>query len=485
MCDVAVTDLDKRLPAATATSCPESMIWADLQKPLLDPSLDRTRARIFSDASTWLPSTPDQSPRSPTGSWDSTTSFASGHSSEQQDAIVDNAAPKEGTSNLVTTLVLVKTFLTGTLVLIPAGFRAAGVVAGCIIISSVAAVELYCMCLLVRCRAHLGSGTYGDLANSLGRHGGKIVSWMVITSQYAFVCAEQIYVADNVLMCLRPRWPDLQQWHILLLMQVVLVPMSWLRKLEFYAFTNLVGNGIIVGIVIYLFAFGISRLEQEGMSPEIVEWGPPDRQMMFLGTCVYIYEGINMVLPIYEEHDSKQSFEWILSLVIAALTFVFVAFGILWYSVFGDDVQGIATLNLPTGSVGVLLVPAAYAVACLFTTPVLFFPLAELLEAQVLHSWLLTTPPRTKTWLKNMLWSVMMLISAVIAAVGGKQLHNFLGLIGGLLCGPLAIVLPSMIHLRICKPGPGVALFNKMLIVFGLFITILCTWIAVMGWKST
>merc|ERR1711862_382862 len=104
-----------------------------------------------------------------------------------------------------------------------------------------------------------------------------------------------------------------------------------------------------------------------------------------------------------------------------------------------------------------LIIPPFYAIACLFTTPVLFFPIAQVLEPHIFpaHSWDNAAGKSvvSRKQSKNVFRAVLMLVSACIAAVGGKQLQNFLALIGGLCCGPLAIIFPAALHLKICKPN--------------------------------
>lgn len=339
------------------------------------------------------------------------------------------------------------------------------------------------MLLLVRCREAVGSGSYGDLARVLGRYGPTMLQVMLVTSQYGFVCAEQIYVADNAAKFLDPYMPWLQQWHLLLFFQIFLVPMSWVRKLKFFALTNLLGDGIIIGCVMYLFSFGLSKYSDEGMGAGVALWEPPSGSIMFFGTCVYVYEGINMVLPIYEAHEDKKGFGKLLVGVLSTLTVVFVCFGCVWYCAFGSSVGGVATLNLPDGTLGAQLVPALYSIACLFTTPVLFFPIAQVIEPYIfpLDRWL---DDFQRKWCKNCFRTLLMLVSAIIAALGGGQLQNFLAIIGALCCGPLAIVLPAAMHLKICYPNFLAKTLDVVLIIFGSFVTIFSTGIAVMSWHN-
>jgi len=389
----------------------------------------------------------------------------------------------EGASNKVTVLVLVKTFLTGTLLVIPNGFRSAGILGGVVVLLLVGFLEVYCMLILVACRERKGAGSYADLARALGTRGPAVITFMLVASQFGFVCAEQVYVAKNLLVCLQPFWPWLRQWHLLLLCQLVLVPMSWVRKLEFFAVTNLVGDAFILVCVLCLLAFGAGRAGSRGPAPGLEPWGDAGGIALFFGTCVYCYEGINVVLPIYESHGRKENFHRLFLAVLLSITGLFICFGLLWYGTFGQEVAAVATLNLPAGSAGLNVISPLYAVAALLTTPVIFFPIAQVLEPQLLpqSAW---QNVRARRWTKNALRAALMLLSSWVAAVGGQQFMNFLAIIGGFCCGPLAFVFPAALHLRICEARGAARLLDCLALGAGLGITVLSTATAVASWGA-
>eukprot|EP00928_Gymnodinium_smaydae_P055157 TRINITY_DN38753_c0_g1_i1.p1 TRINITY_DN38753_c0_g1~~TRINITY_DN38753_c0_g1_i1.p1 ORF type:complete len:503 (+),score=36.56 TRINITY_DN38753_c0_g1_i1:107-1615(+) len=399
---------------------------------------------------------------------------------DELSSIVSHVRPSGNSSHMVTALVLIKSFLTGTLLVIPKGFHSAGLFGGCVVLLLVGSVEVYCMILLVRSRRAVGPSTYADLAGCLGRFGKPMLSVMLVVSQYGFVCAEQIYVADNALKSIQPVYPWLERWHLLFAFQLVLIPMSFVRKLKFYALTNLIGDAIIIWSVIYLFGVGFSTLNEHGPAPDLQTVGSREDCLLFFATCIYVYEGINMILPIYEAHLDKDRFEHNLILVLGSLTVVFISFGSVWYCMYGDNVADIASLNLEPGSFGALVVPPLYAIACLFTTPVLFFPIAQELEPRLfpLEDW---RNAFSRKWVKNAFRASLMLGSAAVAAVGGKRLQNFLALIGGLCCGPLAIILPALIHWRICEPGTFGKIMDAALAVLGTYVTVMGTATAISG----
>lgn len=373
----------------------------------------------------------------------------------------------EGSSNIVTVLVLLKTFLTGTVLVIPMGFKQAGLLGGCCVILFIGFCEVYCMNLLVACRAKAGHGTYRHLCSYLGPWGPHVLSAMLVASQYAFVCAEQVYVADNALQALKPFLPELEQWQLLALGQVFLVPLSCVRKLKFFAVTNLLGDVIIITCLLYLFGYGMFHLSEEGVHEDVELFGSWNGMLLCASTCVYVYEGINVVLPIYEAHENKENYNKILTSVLAPLTIIFVCFGSLWYCAFGSSVAGVATLNLPGGSAEASVVSGFYALACLLTTPVLYFPFVSEIEPRFFSAATWESRPRLRKWAKNIFRIMFMLLSGVIAAIGGQNFQKFLAIIGGLCCAPLAIMLPAACHRIICEANGFWKHLDAFLLIVG------------------
>jgi len=198
-----------------------------------------------------------------------------------------------------------------------------------------------------------------------------------------------------------------------------------------------------------------------------------------MGTCVYVYEGINVVLPIYEAHENKKNFSCVLGSVLSVLTIVFIVFGTIWYCVFGSKAAGVAPMNLPNGSLETSVIPPLYALGCLFTTPILLFPITQVLEPLIFdETWHRVGQRR---WAKNAFRCAIMLSSACVASIGGTSLQRFLSIIGGFCCGPLAFLFPAVLHLKIVKPSGWKYVVDMVLVVVGVAVTVLTTTMAIFG----
>eukprot|EP00929_Paragymnodinium_shiwhaense_P025586 TRINITY_DN15438_c0_g1_i1.p1 TRINITY_DN15438_c0_g1~~TRINITY_DN15438_c0_g1_i1.p1 ORF type:complete len:508 (+),score=65.79 TRINITY_DN15438_c0_g1_i1:83-1606(+) len=384
-----------------------------------------------------------------------------------------------GSSNTVTTFIIVKTFLAGAVLIIPKSYSLTGVLAGPVITIVIGYLCVYCMLLLVKCREAYGRATYSELAGCLGGWAPKVVKTLVVLSQFGFACAEQIYVCKNVLKLVQPSLPKIQLWHLLFFFQVMNVPLACVRKLKSLAVTNLLADIAIISCLIYLFGYGLVQLGTNGPSPTVQYVGESSAVLEFMGTMVYAYEGINVVLPIYEAHEKKEQFGKLFGTVLAGITLIFCTFGALWYSVFGAATLDTASLNLPEG-IASDVVPLLFAAGCAFTIPILVVPISQEVEPLLFPKATWTNVTQRK-WAKNFFRAAVLFFSALIAAVGGNDVQRFLAIIGGCCCGPLAFVLPSSMYIVMCKPTGGHRIFCFGLVFLGLFVSVVATALAVLG----
>ena len=143
-----------------------------------------------------------------------------------------------GASDLSTVLVILKSTVGGTLIIIPGAFSTTGLLLAPLVLLFVGGVEIYCMVLLVKCVRSLGGGSYGEIANrSMGSVGMWAVDLSILLSQIGFVCSEMLYVAKNcsgALAALGVTSPMFSETSILLLQLLVAIPMSWIQKLKYF-----------------------------------------------------------------------------------------------------------------------------------------------------------------------------------------------------------------------------------------------------------
>ncbi|CAN0024353.1 unnamed protein product [Discosporangium mesarthrocarpum] len=104
--------------------------------------------------------------------------------------------------------------------------------------------------------------------------------------------------------------------------------------------------------------------------------------------------------------------------MMAFLAAFFSLFATLGYLAYGERTEDFVTLNIPraNGAGGVSV--ALYTVAILLTYPLQLFPAVNCLERHIFRG---TKPTVSRTWLKNMLRTSTVLLTALVASFAGDR----------------------------------------------------------------
>merc|ERR1712066_766456 len=109
----------------------------------------------------------------------------------------------------------------------------------------------------------------------------------------------------------------------------ILFALVWVRKLKYFAYTNFIGIAFTCVLVVFFFYFMSDHYLTFGLQPvQIVNTQNADL-FLWLGTCAYAYEGINIVLPTYESAKDKEAMPKLLVRITAFNTVIYIVFGCL------------------------------------------------------------------------------------------------------------------------------------------------------------
>lgn len=163
-----------------------------------------------------------------------------------------------------------------------------------------------------------------------------------------------------------------------------------------------------------------------------------------------------------------QRFPVVLRRALFIITCLFVSMGALSYMTFGDHVQTIILLNLPSKDPMVSSIQTLYSLAICLSIPLQLFPAIRIME-----NGLFTTRSGKNNavvkWQKNVFRVLVVFLCAWIGIVGSKdKLDKFVPLIGALFCIPLCFVFPPLFHLRALQLPPIRRFANYLLILFGV-----------------
>jgi len=309
----------------------------------------------------------------------------------------------------------------------------------------------------------------------MGRMGVKFVFFVIALCQFGFASIWFVTCAENFGMIV-PHWSA--AWRLWISLPLTM-PMVWVHQLKLLAVPNFIAIVMCTVAALYLSFFAGSQLQNDGARPVPLINSSNADSLLWLGACAYLFEGINTVLPIYESARDKMMVPKLIVVITLFINIVYTLFGCLFYAALGDSTKDLATLNLPQGSFWGTLLPGSFALVGIFTTPVIFYVVWGMYEPYC--------PWSARGWLsklqKNAVRSLVVLAVFAVTWLGGQQLQNLLALVGGLCCATLALIVPSVLHVLICKPGRLLLAQDVCIFIAGLFILVLSSAQAIASWK--
>ncbi|KAJ1666253.1 hypothetical protein IW140_003245 [Coemansia sp. RSA 1813] len=385
-------------------------------------------------------------------------------------------------SNKKAFFLLLKAFVgTGVLVL-PKAFSNGGLVASSAMMFFVAWYAWHCMVILGEVYLRVG-GSYSDLAEKLfGRWASRTVTVSILFAQIGFCSAYTIFVATNM----RDLWNAVTGCRFnfsptfwVLAQLVAYIPLSWVRRIKQFAPFALAANIFIMLGLGYVLAYDIFNISSHGMA-EIVQYNPA-RFPLFVGTAVFAYEGVTLVIPVIDSMKHQDQFAKVLTVALAICIVVFVGIGALSYMAFGESVETVILINLPKGP-PTILVQLFYSLAIMMSVPLQLFPAVRILESGIFpHSG--KGNPRIK-WRKNVFRTLLTFVVASIAIFGAEQLDNFIAIIGAFSCTPLSFIFPTALHYQISAGHRWTRIKDVVLGIIGTIILIYVTYIGIMSWGA-
>ncbi|ORX71084.1 hypothetical protein DL89DRAFT_266112, partial [Linderina pennispora] len=256
---------------------------------------------------------------------------------------------------------LVKAFVgTGVLVL-PKAFSNGGLLASAFVMTFVAWYAWHCMILLADVYSDLGNKLYGPWMRSF-------ITVSIVAAQLGFCSAYTIFIATNM----RDLWNVLTKCRFdfspsfwVLIQLLAYIPLSWVRKIKKLAPFALAANLFIVVGLGYVLFYDILTVSEHGIA-DVVQFNPV-RFPLLIGTAVFAYEGVTLVIPVLDSMTHQDKFPMVLTSALCVCVCVCVLVGSLSYMAFGEEVETVVLLSLPSGSWGTICVQLFYSLAIMPT----------------------------------------------------------------------------------------------------------------------
>jgi proton-coupled amino acid transporter len=375
-----------------------------------------------------------------------------------------------------TIFLLFKAFIGSGILFLPKAFSNGGLLFSVCTMWVMGGVSLFCFLLLLECKETL-AGSYGDIGGHLyGPWMRSIVLFSIAISQLGFMCGGTIFIVENLIEAVRALSGNtilLNPTAIFVVLAILLTPLVWIRNIAKLSPTALLSDVLIVGGLIALLVFDIIEIFQEGI--RVPQSGPgihwvfnSAHYTVFIGTAVYSFEGIGLIIPIRDAMKKPERFPAVLTFVMVLVACTLCIVGALGYIAFGENVKTVALLNLPAGIIP-NTVQLGYAVAVLLSNALALFPTIRIIE-QGLFGDLTGKHNMLIKWEKNTLRTSIVLLGTLIAWGGANDLDKFISLIGSVCCCPLSLIFPPLFHLALPSTKGAKRIVDLGLITFGILV---------------
>jgi proton-coupled amino acid transporter len=391
-------------------------------------------------------------------------------------------------SNVQSFFTLLKAFVGTGIMFLPKAFKNGGMLFSSVTLVTVAVVTMLCFQLLLQCRARYGGG-YGELGEAIGgRKLRSLILTSITISQVGFVCAGMIFTAENYksfLAAVTPNKTVPLSTNALIGIQIVaLVPMSFIRNMSKLGPAALLADVFILIGLTYIYWYDISSMvDMGGFHPTVEAFNPRDFTLT-IGSAIFTFEGIGLILPIQSSMKQPEYFNKLLALVMLIITIIFTSVGVLSYGTFGERVNVELINNFPQSSKLVNAVQFLYATAVMVGEPVQLFPALRIIEGKIFGHRSGKQNNLTK-WKKNAFRTSMVLFTGIIAAVGASDLDKFVALIGSFACVPLVYIYPAFLHFKGVADTNLAKAGDIFMMVVGLVAMVYTTSITIARWAET
>jgi proton-coupled amino acid transporter len=208
----------------------------------------------------------------------------------------------------------------------------------------------------------------------------------------------------------------------------------------------------------------------------------PSAFTLTIGSAIFTFEGIGLILPIQSSMKKPEHFSGLLYVVMLLITIIFTSVGALCYATFGEQTKIQVISNFPQDSALVNAVQFLYSLAVLAGEPVQLFPAVRIIETSVFGERATGKKSIAIKWQKNALRTLVMCLCIGISIAGASDLDKFVALIGSFACVPLVYIYPAYLHYKGVADTPWVKFVDLALMTVGLVAMVYTTSVTAAQW---
>jgi len=178
-----------------------------------------------------------------------------------------------------------------------------------------------------------------------------------------------------------------------LMLVFIYVPLCWVRKIEKLAVTHVFADVMIVVTIISVLVYTFQRYDTHGFQDVPAINGKT--YLDVVGSMVYSYEGVGVIIPVFEVAQNPKNVPRILGYVLTTVLVVYLIFGFSTLFVYGKELkvnniitQTITTLEDPDHpDYFMIVIKIAFSFNLIFSYPLVIYPANMILEDNLFKGW--------------------------------------------------------------------------------------------------
>ncbi|MCO5590806.1 hypothetical protein L7F22_044781 [Adiantum nelumboides] len=179
------------------------------------------------------------------------------------------------------------------------------------------------------------------------------------------------------------------------------------------------------------------------------------------GVGVYAFQSAGIMIPLEASMEEPLKLGSVMGAAFVLSGAVYAVFAVLGYAAYGENIQQVITLNLPSG-IEATLVKAAVSFSLFLAFPLMLNPMSELVERRFARR-------KVSLGLRTSIVFIICLMATTI-----KQFVDLLSLAGSSISCLLGFILPAAVHIKVMKEDVErqystlIYAADYLLIMFGL-----------------
>ena len=339
-------------------------------------------------------------------------------------------------------MLLLKSFVGTGVLFLPRAYLNGGMMFSNVVLLLIAIFSYYCFILLVSVRLKV-KASFGDMGGIIyGKHFRNMINFSLVISQIGFSSAYIVFVGENLqafIEAVSHCKTSIDIKWVILMQMIIFLPLSLYRNINHIQKMALAADLFILLGLVYIYFYDVKTIVHQGGISDIQDFNPKD-WTLFIGTAIFTFEGIGLIIPIQGSMKDPGKFPTVLASVMTIVSVVMISIGALSYAAYGSHTKTVVLSNMRQDNKLVNGVQFIYSVAILLSTPLQIYPAIEI-TSQQLFSRTGKYNPWIK-WKKNVFRFAMVTLCAMIAWLGANDLDKFVSIVGSFACIPLVYIYP-------------------------------------------